>query len=68
MMVHRGQERVGTGTPAGQGHLPRNHTWTTESSGKRKWGVPIVAQQVKNPNSILDDAGSIPGLAQGLRI
>ena len=27
-------------------------------------GVPIVAQQVKNPTSIHEDAGSIPGHAQ----
>ena len=27
-------------------------------------GVPIVAQQVKNPASIHEDAGLIPGLAQ----
>ena len=28
------------------------------------WGVPIVAQQVKNPTSIQEDASSIPGLDQ----
>ena len=27
------------------------------------WGVPLVAQQVKNPTSIHEDAGLIPGLA-----
>ena len=27
-------------------------------------GVPVVAQQVKNPTSIYEDAGLIPGLAQ----
>ena len=27
------------------------------------WGVPTVAQQVKNLTSILEDAGSISGLA-----
>ena len=26
--------------------------------------VPVVAQQVKNPTSLHEDAGSIPGLAQ----
>ena len=27
-------------------------------------GIPIVAQQVKNPTSIHDDVGLIPGLTQ----
>ena len=37
----------------------------TENTGREKLGgVPIVSQQVKNPNSIHEDAGSIPGLAQ----
>ena len=27
-------------------------------------GTPTVAQQVKNPTSIHEDVGSIPGLAQ----
>ena len=31
-------------------------------------GVPVVAQQVKNPTSIQEDAGSVPGLASGLMI
>ena len=30
-------------------------------------GVPIVAQQVKNPMSILEDVGSIPGLTQWVK-
>ena len=30
-------------------------------------GVPIVAQQVKNPTSIRGVAGSIPGLAQWVK-
>ena len=30
-------------------------------------GIPIVSQQVKNPNSIHKDVGSIPGLAQWVR-
>ena len=30
----------------------------------RPGGVPVVAQLVKNPTSICEDAGSIPGLAQ----
>ena len=30
-------------------------------------GVPIVAQQVKNPTSIHEDVGSIPGLSQWVK-
>ena len=30
----------------------------------KKIGVPVVAQQVKNPTSIPKDAGLIPGLNQ----
>ena len=28
------------------------------------WGIPTVAQWVKNPTSLCEDVGSIPGLAQ----
>ena len=30
-------------------------------------GVPVVAQQIKNPTSIHVDAGSIPGLPQWVK-
>ena len=35
-----------------------------------KWkivGIPVIAQQVTNPTSIREDAGSIPGLTQGVK-
>ena len=33
----------------------------------RNGGVPFVAQRVKTPTSIHEDAGSVPGLAQGVK-
>ena len=30
-------------------------------------GVPILAQRLRNPTSIHDDMGSIPGLAQEVK-
>ena len=34
---------------------------------KSSQGVPIVAQWVKTPTSILEDVGLIPGLAQWVK-
>ena len=31
------------------------------------WGVPIIAQQVKNLTSIYEDVGSIPGLTKWVK-
>ena len=39
----------------------------SRNNKKLKMGVPIVAQQVTNPTSIHEDAGSIPGLAQWVK-
>ena len=47
---------------------PQTHRVMSCSGGlaqtKVTWGVPIVAQQVKNPTGIHEDEGSIPGLIQ----
>ena len=31
------------------------------------WGVSVVAQWVKNSNSIREDSGSIPGITQWVK-
>ena len=31
------------------------------------WGIPIVAQRIKNPTSIHEVAGVVPGLAQWVK-
>ena len=38
-----------------------------EKKKKKKRGVPILAQQVKNPTSIHEDVGLIPGLTQWVK-
>ena len=38
-----------------------------QTNKQKKYGVPIVAQQVKNPTSIHEDADSIPSLAQWVK-
>lgn len=51
--------------PEGQlfpGSMASIHVGAKEKVSK---GVPAVAQQVKDPTSIHEDAGSIPGLAKG---
>ena len=39
----------------------------TENAKESTIGVPVVAQQVKHPASIHEDAGLIPGLAQWVK-
>ena len=47
--------------------------WQTDSyiwngsNKKSEDGVPFVAQRAKNPTSIHEDAGSIPGLVQWVK-
>ena len=47
------------------------HTHTHKERKKRKrmggWGVPVVAQGVKNETRIHGDVGSIPGLTQWVK-
>ena len=47
---------------------PTGYVHPTLDGLKIRSGVPIVARGVKNPTSIREDAGSTPGLPQGLRI
>ena len=43
-------------------------SWTVAiETGKFYMGVPVVAQQVKNPTSIHEDAGWISGLVQWIK-
>ena len=58
--------------------MAKQSTWMPDGDKcqretQRRWGresalgVPIVAQQIKNPNSIHQDAGLAPGLAQWVK-
>ena len=38
-----------------------------DSVREAMWGVPVIAQRVEKPNSIHEDAGLTPGLAQWVR-
>ena len=56
-------------TLSGQSHQPKvQRKWLLHDKPNFKatviQGVPAAAQQVKNPTSIREDAGLIPGLAQ----
>ena len=46
---------------------PRNQVSANVLFKSKHWGVPIVAQQVKNPSSIHKDAGSTSSLAQWVK-
>ena len=67
-------QRVHTFLPITKNALQRCsstlHSYTLQSCVslfKKKFGVPVVAQQVKNPTSFHKDAGSIPGLTQWVK-
>ena len=47
--------------------LPNTLRNTRHCSKALNLGVPVVAQRLKNPTSIHEDAGSIPGLAQRVK-
>ena len=48
-------------------HLSAMSTPCQEKNTTVHIGVPVVAQQVKNPTSIHEDVGLIPGLTQWVK-
>ena len=51
----------------GLGQVWKFPGWYLSYDLKDELGVPIVAQRLKNPTSIDEDVGSIPGLGQQVK-
>ena len=52
------------GKSQGDGVEVDNHLFIWVINKSFNFGVPVVVHQVKNPTSVHEDMGSIPGLAQ----
>ena len=71
-LLFKGREELntqGTGEKERLGSLSfQSPEKTTCRVFKTLWvRVPVVAQRIKNPARVLEDAGSMPGLAQGVK-